>query len=296
MPDTLSTTAPADGWHALPDGRRLALTTYGVSSNLVVVLLHGGGQTRRSWRTTARRLADQGYQCVAIDLPGHGDSSRFPDGQYDLDRIAEDVGTCLATLAGEIVLVGSSMGGMVGLLLAAEGRVERLRSLVLVDLTPGFEAEGANRAADFMGSGTEGFASPEAAAVAVAEYLPHREPPSVEALRDHLRRENGRWYWHWDPGVLTMRDHMERLRDQLYRAAGRIDEPVLLVRGGNSDFVSDDSVADMLNVLPHAEVAVVHGATHMVAGDDNDAFGAIIERHLRHHSDSRITAADPEPS
>jgi pimeloyl-ACP methyl ester carboxylesterase len=51
---------------------------------------------------------------------------------------------------------------------------------------------------------------------------------------------------------------------------------VLLVRGRMSDVVSEESVRELRALVPHAEYADVAGASHMVAGDDNDAFSATV--------------------
>src|ERR1700735_1933361 len=56
----------------------------------VVLLLHGGGQTRHSWREAGRALAEDGWTAVAIDFRGHGDSDRAADGRYGVDAMTED--------------------------------------------------------------------------------------------------------------------------------------------------------------------------------------------------------------
>jgi pimeloyl-ACP methyl ester carboxylesterase len=52
--------------------------------------------------------------------------------------------------------------------------------------------------------------------------------------------------------------------------------PTLLVRGMNSDIVTDDGVADLRRRIPALEVADIGGAGHMVAGDRNDEFNAAV--------------------
>ncbi|MGO9099216.1 MAG: alpha/beta fold hydrolase [Mycobacterium sp.] len=64
---------------------------YGDPSDPPVVLLHGGGQTRHSWGSTAADLGAKNWYAVTVDLRGHGDSSWSPDGYYGLDRFANDV-------------------------------------------------------------------------------------------------------------------------------------------------------------------------------------------------------------
>src|SRR5882757_4593616 len=50
-----------------------------------VVLLHGGGQTRGSWKQTTPRLAESGWTAIALDLRGHGDSDWAPNGSYTFE-------------------------------------------------------------------------------------------------------------------------------------------------------------------------------------------------------------------
>ncbi len=124
----------------------------------------------------------------------------------------------------------------------------------------------------FMQSAPDGFASVEEAADAVAAYRPHRpRPKDTAGLRRNLRFREGRYHWHWDPRMFEngppARD-TERLRD----AARSLTVPVLLVRGGHSDILSQAGADDFLRLVPHAEFADIAGADHMVAGERNDAF------------------------
>ncbi len=69
--------------------------------------------------------------------------------------------------------------------------------------------------------------------------------------------------------------------DQLREAARRVRVPALLVRGLQSDIVSDDGVRSLREMLPALEVVDVAGAGHMVAGDKNDAFSRGVVDFLR---------------
>ena len=57
----------------------------------MVLLLHGGGQTRHSWRNTGRSLAADGWSAIAVDARGHGDSQWAPDGDYGIDALVADL-------------------------------------------------------------------------------------------------------------------------------------------------------------------------------------------------------------
>ena len=79
--------------------------------------------------------------------------------------------------------------------------------------------------------------------------------------------------------------HQERQFDALNDAASRLSLPLHIIRGGSSDLVSEDAVAQLLELVPHAEYTDIAEATHMVVGDANDAFSAAILDFLkRNHS------------
>jgi pimeloyl-ACP methyl ester carboxylesterase len=239
-----------------------------------VVLLHGGGQTRHSWSGTGRRLAARGWNALSLDARGHGESGWAPAGGYTLDALIADLAALVATLPEPPVLVGASMGGTTSLV--AQGERGLGRALVLVDIVPLVEPAGVDRILAFMTSAPDGFGSLDEAAAAVRAYNPHRSrPPTVDGLRKNLRLRGDRWHWHWDPAFLGIGS---RVRDpeRIRHAARAITVPTLLVRGEHSDVVSPAGVADLLELIPHAEYLDVSDTGHMVAGDDNDVFATAL--------------------
>jgi non-heme chloroperoxidase len=248
-----------------------------------VVLLHGGGQTRHSWGRTAARLAAAGRTAVALDARGHGDSEWDPGEDYSLDAFAADLVAFLETLDRPAVLVGASLGGITSLIVSAE-RPDLVVGLVLVDVVVEVEFKGVDRIREFMTANPDGFASLDEVADAIAAYNPLRKrPTNLDGLGKNVRRgADGRWRWHWDPAFMRIGDEPQRKIDppRLARAAAQIKIPTLIVRGAQSDVVSDAGLADMLRRIPTAEVAAVPAAGHMVAGDDNDVFASALETFL----------------
>jgi pimeloyl-ACP methyl ester carboxylesterase len=259
------------------------------------VLAHGFGQTRQSWGGTQRRLAAAGHASLAFDMRGHGESGRNPPARdYIADDFVADLRAAAATFSAAPVLVGASMGGLTGLL--AQARHAPFSALVLVDVTPRWESAGMQRIRDFMHAHPDGFADFDEAARAIAGYLPHRAerktPGQLEAV---LRRDAaGRLRWHWDPRLLTgfVADSAS-LQGPLETAARAIRVPVLLLSGGRSDLVSDETVAHFLDLVPQARHVRLPDATHMLAGDDNDAFADALLDFLRAHSNP---SAAPTPA
>jgi len=245
-----------------------------------ILMLHGGGQNRYSWKNTGQVLADRGFHVVALDSRGHGDSDRSPTADYSVDSLGADTLRVIDQIGGPTVLIGASMGGLTGILAAHQAGPEVITKLVLVDVVPRFEKDGSARIRDFMFSGVDGFDSLEQAAEAVSAYLPHRaKPRSPEGLKKNLRLRDGRWYWHWDPAFLTKPadDPFVRM-DMLEQAAIDLRSPILLIRGKLSDVVSPEGVQDFLTKVPRAEFVELSDAGHTAAGDDNDAFTeAVVE-------------------
>ena len=265
------------------DGLPLAVETRGAADAPAVLFAHGFGQSRHAWAKAAEGLAAHGWRAVTFDARGHGDSGRLADGRYALEQFVDDLLTVARSLAPQPVLVGASMGGLLGLVAAGETRPDPFRALVLVDITPRWESEGVERMLDFMRAYPRGFASLDEAADAVAAYLPQcrRRKDRYELAQLLHRGEDGRLRWHWDPALLdTVAHEGERHQQRLLSAARNIDVPVLLVSGGRSDIVSEDTVAEFLEAVPHARHVEIPHATHTLAGDDNAAFTAAIEPFL----------------
>jgi pimeloyl-ACP methyl ester carboxylesterase len=264
------------------DGLELAADAHGPDDGPPVLLFPGGGQTRHSWDGTARLLGNKGWRATTVDLRGHGDSDWAPDGDYSLDAFAADVRDLAQATARPPALVGASLGGISSLIAIAEdgraGDRPVASALVLVDVAPRLEPEGVARIGAFMLGHLDGFASLEDVADAVAAYNPHRPRPSdLSGLRKNVRKhDDGRWYWHWDPRFMTPGriDEPRSIRneDRLERAAQVLTLPVLLVRGRQSDVLSEDGARNLQALVPHARFVDVAGAGHMVAGDRNDVF------------------------
>ena len=274
------------------DGNSIAADLYPAASSPargVVLMVHGGGQTRHSWRGSSSLLAQNGWTAITMDQRGHGDSAWAADGDYEFEAFSQD----LTAVADEIterygsrpVLVGASLGGIASML--AEGENDRavLSAVILVDVTPRLRLAGVVKILGFMSERAEdGFASLQEAADAIARYLPNRpKRTDLSGLAKNLRQgEDGRYRWHWDPRFLDSRrrhgtpEARGDLQMQLEAAVRAISVPLMLVRGRQSELVDDEMVSEFLALAPHAKVADVSEAGHMVAGDKNDVFTSAV--------------------
>ncbi|GAA1842170.1 alpha/beta hydrolase [Microbacterium koreense] len=104
-----------------------------------MTFLHGAGLNAHTWDTTIIAL---GLPALAIDLPGHGDSSWREDAAYVGRTLAPDVAAGVrAWTEGPQVLVGQSLGGLTAAAVAA-ARPDLVRELVVIDITPGLDTKG----------------------------------------------------------------------------------------------------------------------------------------------------------
>lgn len=260
-------------------GVRIAGDRWGDPNGRLVILQHGGGQTRHAWRGVGETLGKAGYNTVALDARGHGDSDWAADGNYDRDVMVEDLAMVVEQLdAGPPILVGASMGGNTSLAALGEARIEGA-ALVLVDIAPRIRSAGTEKIGNFMNQKPNGFDSLEEVSDAIANYQPHRKRPrTLDGLAKNVRLgADGKYHWHWDPRYrqrpFMSKDDIQVRTRRLEAAAANLTLPTLLVRGGLSDVLDEEGAKAFLDIVSHAEYVNVKDAAHMVAGDRNDIFG-----------------------
>lgn len=267
------------------DGLRLEAEAYG--SGPTIVLAHGGGQTRYAWRGVAQAQAEKGWRTVAIDLRGHGASDWDPAGDYTLERYGRDIAEVAQQLGGDIYHVGASLGGNAALPAVGRYAPDLFRALVLVDIVPQVDKGGVAEVLGFMGDHLDdGFADLDEASRAVSAYRnqPPRPAGQSSGLARYLRpRADGRLVWHWDPAFLRSPRHgrlTPALAQRLDQDLRAITCPLLLLRGLDSNLVTDEAEAQFRRSAPDALVWHVGAAGHMVVGDNNTQFARDLDRFL----------------
>jgi pimeloyl-ACP methyl ester carboxylesterase len=257
--------------HELPDGQALSYLRWG-PGDPELAFLHGGGQNAHTWDTVLLAL---GRPALAIDLPGHGHSGRRDDKDYGPWRNAEAVTGLLDAVApGGLTVVGMSLGGATTIRLAAT-RPDLCHRAVIIDVTP--QAGDPTRQMTTMERGSVAliagpptYDSIEEMADAAVALSPRRAPEGVRRGVRHnsVRLPDGRWTWRYDlfgPWPEGARDAMDFAR--LWEDVSAISVPTMLVRGGESKFVTDDDAAEFQRRQPTARVEVVAGSGHAVQSD-----------------------------
>ncbi len=265
-------------------GLRIEATALGDPSDDLVILLHGGGQTRHAWGATTKKLSNSGFYTVAIDLRGHGDSDWSPNGDYAIENFRDDLISIIKQVDRPASLVGASLGGMISLSLAGdENLCKHCNALIMVDIGINPNEDGSNEILNFMRSGCSGFGSMEEASNAISEYLPYRQKPrDFAGLKKNLRlKHDGKYYWHWDPQFIdAISKDKIAYRKKLKSYANFVRVPTLLIKGALSNVLTQNEVDDFLITIPHTEFVEIDKAAHMIAGDRNDIFANAVVRFL----------------
>jgi pimeloyl-ACP methyl ester carboxylesterase len=231
-----------------------------------VVFLHGGGQNAHTWDTVIIGL---GLPALSVDLPGHGRSAWREDGDYGPKLNASAVEPVVRDLAGEAELVvGMSLGGLTAMRLAVAAP-DRVRTLVMVDVTPSAPERHTEMTAEQKGTvalvqGERTFPSFDAMLEVTIAAAPHRDRESLRrgVFHNAKRLDDGTWTWRYDS--IRKGEGFENLWDDV----PRLTTPTTLIRGANSFFVNDDDAAEFARTAPGFQRAhIVENSGHSVQSD-----------------------------
>ena len=269
---------PAEGF-VDSGGLSLHYADWGAHASPAVLLLHGFAQSGRSFDFVSLALCER-FRVVALDLRGHGDSDWSPSSDYRRSSHVADVETVVDELGlAPVAIVGLSLGGTIGYLLAAS-RPQLLRALVIVDIAPRVETAGARRVRGFV-EGRDSFTSLEEMVSSVRSFRPGRTEEQLRGsvLRNARRLPDGTYTWKYDPAMRRPEARPKAGPEEealLWDALKAIACPTLVVRGAESDIVSPASITEMVRNIPNAQGVEVPRAGHLVPGDNPAGFiGAI---------------------
>jgi pimeloyl-ACP methyl ester carboxylesterase len=259
-------------------GRHLSALVWG-SADPELVFLHGGAQNAHTWDTVALALD---RSLVAIDLPGHGHSDGGRSGSLAIEDNASDVAAVVQALAPNAkAVIGMSLGGVTTIALT-DAHPELVRSVVLVDITPGVNREKASTITAFI-NGPESFPDFDDILARTIEFNPTRTESSLRRgiLHNAVQREDGSWVWRYQRfRAFEPEADPNRAPDfgALWDAVGRITVPLMLVRGMLPQSVVDDAdEQELLRRLPNARVEHVDEAGHSVQGDQPVELARLID-------------------
>lgn len=234
-----------------------------------VVCIHGLARNARDFDVLAAALAAAGRRVICVDVVGRGDSGWLRDPlDYGYPQYLADTVALIARLdCREVDIVGTSMGGLIGMMLAAQPD-NPLRRLVLNDVGPFIPKAALLRILDYVGK------DPRFADLAAAEAYHRKIYRGFGALSDaqwrqlteaSLRRDGEGWRLHYDPRIAQPLRAGEPADVDLWALWDLVASPVLVLRGATSDLLLPETAAEMARRGPRAEVIEVPGCGHAPA-------------------------------
>lgn len=275
------------------DGKKIAFRRYGEgrSGKLPVMCLHGLTRNSRDFEEVAPEIAATGRTVIAIDVRGRGLSDRgTPPEGYNPATYVEDVSGLLAAEGiGRVVSVGTSMGGIITMAMAAT-KPGLIAGATLNDIGPELDLAGLNRIAGYVGRSKGPMASWDEAAEAIRAVNGEAFPKETGAefwlafaRRTCRQLEDGRVELDYDPAIAepfrqpggAAPANMWPLFEALF------DVPVLGIRGAISDLLSADTFRAMAARHPHftgTEVPDVGHAPLLTEAPAREAIHTFLQR------------------
>lgn len=276
-----------DGYWWSNDGLRLHYRDYAARSAAgagrpPIICFAGLTRNARDFENLAVRLAAD-WRVLAIDFRGRGDSAYAKDAMtYVPLTYVQDVERLLTDLKiTRFVAIGTSLGGIVTMLLAATGHA-RIAAAVLNDVGPVIEAAGLQRVRGYVGKGgayptwlhaARGIAETNAAIFPLFDLTDWL----AMAKRTYRLSSNGRIVQDYDKKIAEpFRLPGGEVGIDLWPALAALsDTPTLIVRGELSDLLAPEAAAEMARRLNHAHVVTVANVGHAPMLDEPEAAAAI---------------------
>ncbi len=276
---------------------KLAYQEWGPDGGPVILALHGFGVSGHMFDEFGQRAAER-YRLINLDQRGHGDSEWASDGDYTREAFVADVEAVREELGFEsVILMGHSMGGLNAVEYTFQ-HPERVSALILVDVGPEAAKEGVDNIMRFT-RGPDELDFDEFVQNAMRFNTRRTEENIRERMRHRLRPlENGKWTWKFDKrfreGEGAVRSGSELSSDELWRRFRELAPPVLLLRGQQSDILSQEVAERTAGEIPAARLVVVPEAGHSVPGDNPDGFTEAVTAFLDDVGAGRFPETGPE--
>ena len=260
----------SDGYWVSNDGLRLHYRDYaGDASRPPIICIPGLTRNARDFEGVAARLAGD-WRVICVELRGRGESAQAKDPMtYMPLTYVQDMEALVAELKFDrFVLFGTSLGGLITMLMATNGR-DRIAGALLNDIGPVLEARGLERIRSYVGR-SQNWPTWLHAARAIAEAQGDRYPDweiddwLVYAKRLCRLNSNGRIVMDYDMRIAEpFKMPQGEAGFDLWPAFRSLDGiPSLIVHGEVSDVLSAESVAKMTDAIPSMESVTVPRVGH----------------------------------
>lgn len=273
----------------LPCGLRIEARRWPGGDRTPALCIPGLTRNLRDFEAVMPAIAATGRDAAAISLRGRGGSDRDPDlRNYHPLTYRDDVLAVLDALGWRrAVFVGTSLGGIVTMLLAAAAP-ERVAAAAINDIGPELAPEGIARIVGYVGGGERPDAADLDAAAAQIRAVnevafPGRDAAFWRAFARRTYRETpaGRWVLDYDQNIGRALAEAPPAPDLWPGFAALAEKPTLLIRGALSDLLTPDIVVKMRAAHPSFEYCEVAGVGHAPMLDEPDAaavLSAFLER------------------
>ena len=272
---------PPTDHHVVLNGMRFHYVEWGDRSARPILLLHGGGQTCRTWDVVCHELS-LSCRCIALDQRGHGDSEWSYELDYRIEAHAADTAALIEALdLAPVTIVGMSFGGLNALHYALQ-RPEAVSGIVAVDTGPWVNEAAASPIREFMLE-VATLDELEQFIAAAHRFNPRRDVRLLRrSLWHNLRRcPDGRLMWKTDP---RRRDERRAIVAAglgfLRERVGDLRCPVLVIRGGESKILSEHDARRFAEAVPNGRWLAISGAEHSIQGDQPKALIEALQRFL----------------
>ncbi len=264
------------------NGINIHYLEWGAEGAPPLVLLHGLRGHARVWEDVAEALCGD-YHVYALDQRGRGDTDHAPGGDYSTDAFVADLAGFVDAIGlDKFILFGHSMGGRNSIAFAGE-YPERLERLCIVDIGPRIEPAGGNRITEELRSLPPQFDNFE-------DALAHVQTGNRFASESVMRRRlggqtyetsDGKIGWKFDPAIREQRiNGTAAPAADLWPALERIVCPTLVVRGTETDLLTEETARQMIDTVAQGTLVEIERAGHMVFEDNPADFIAAIKNWL----------------
>jgi pimeloyl-ACP methyl ester carboxylesterase len=264
-------------------GLRFHYVSWGQAGAPVLICLHGLRSYARTFEPLALALADK-FNVIALDLRGRGQTDWDPDGNYYIDEYVADLEHFVEALGlPQFHLLGHSLGGIIAYVYS-QRHAKRLQSLVIEDSGPNASqrSAGASRINAELRNTPAEFPDWPSARAFWRSIRPNVTEAAIESrIANSLRQTDAGVSWiHDQAGIADCRLNPTRPDPDLWPCVKALSCPTLLLRGGNSDYLSRETLDEIAALNPAIDARVIPGAGHYIHDDQPELFIAAVKPFL----------------
>ena len=276
-----------DVWYQSGDGLKLYARDYpcragGVAQKATILCMHGLTRNSADFAGLADHLSER-FHVLSVDQRGRGRSQYDSvTSNYTPIIYVQDMFTLLDHLGlGEVILVGTSMGGLMSMLMAAM-QPERVRAIVLNDIGPELDPRGLERIKSYVGKSRPvsswDEAVEQARSIAEIAFPDFSEQQWLDFARGVYREVNGTFELAYDPAIAQPMEDEDAgvIPPDLWGVFEAVASlPILVIRGESSDILARECVEDMRSRKPDLQVVEVPRRGHAPTLDETTSRAAI---------------------